>query len=66
MKLKPFKMARFFAQNEFAAPYLFCCSNCESLSVGVLLNFERNALKKLLSLRLGYTESPGSVDLHIM
>ena len=63
MKLKPFQLERYFAQYEFTAPYLLCCSDCESLSVGDLLKFEQNAQDKLLSLWLGYTESLGSPEL---
>jgi aspartate/methionine/tyrosine aminotransferase len=63
MKLPPAKMARFFAQHEFTAPYLFCSSDCESFSVDELLKFEPHALEAMLSLRLGYTDSPGSLEL---
>lgn len=56
-------MARFFAQHEFTAPYLFCSSDCESCSVEDLLKFEPQALDAMLSLRLGYTDSPGSREL---
>jgi aspartate/methionine/tyrosine aminotransferase len=63
MKLQPFQLERYFAQYEFSAPYLLCCSDCESLSVGDLLGFEQNAQDDFLSLRLGYTESLGSPEL---
>lgn len=63
MKLAPAKMARFFAQHEFTAPYLFCCSDCESYSVEDVLKFDSQALETLLSLRLGYTDAPGSLEL---
>jgi aspartate/methionine/tyrosine aminotransferase len=63
MKLPPAKMARFFAKHEFTAPYLFCPSDCESFSVEDLLKFEPQALEAMLSLRLGYTDSPGSLEL---
>jgi aspartate/methionine/tyrosine aminotransferase len=63
MKLKPFQLERYFAQYEFTAPYLLCCSDCESLSVGDLLKFEQNAQDELSSLWLGYTESLGSPEL---
>lgn len=56
-------MERYFARFEFAAPYLLCCSDCETLSVADLLNFEPNALDDFFSLRLGYTESLGSFEL---
>ena len=63
MKLKPFRLERYFAHYEFTAPYLLCCSDCESLSLGDLLEFEHNAQEKLSSLWLGYTESSGSPEL---
>ena len=63
MKLKPFRLERYFARYEFTAPYLLCCSDCESLSVGDLLQMEAGAREDLLALRLGYTESVGSPEL---
>ncbi len=63
MKLKPFRLEQFFAQYEFTAPYLLCCSDCESLSVGDLLKLEQNAHEELSSLWLGYTEAIGSPEL---
>lgn len=63
MKMKPFRLERYFAQYEFTAPHLLCCSDCESLSVGDLLKFEQNAHEELSSLWLGYTESHGSPEL---
>lgn len=63
MKLKPFRLERYFAQHEFTAPYLLCCSDCESISVEELLNFAPNAKGEFLSLRLGYTESLGGAEL---
>ena len=42
-----------------SAPYLLCCSDCESFSVRELLELEGEAEKQLLSLKLGYTESFG-------
>ncbi len=63
MKLKPFRLERFFAQYEFTAPYLLCCSDCESQSVDDLLRLEDGAHEQLSSLWLGYTESRGSPEL---
>ena len=63
MKLKPFRLERFFAQYEFTAPYLLCCSDCESLSVEDLLKLEDKAQDELFSLWLGYTESRGHPEL---
>lgn len=63
MKLDPFKLERYFAQHEFKAPYLLCCSDCESITVGDLLKNEPDALDRLTSLWLGYTESLGHPEL---
>ena len=63
MQLKEFQLERYFAKHEFKAPYLLCCSDCESLSIGDLLQFDASAQDKLLSLGLGYTESLGSPEL---
>lgn len=63
MKLQPFKLERYFAKYEFTAPHLLCCSDCESLSIGDLLEFEQIAQAEFSSLWLGYTESLGSPEL---
>lgn len=63
MKPEPFQLERYFAQHEFKAPYLLCCSDCETLSVRELLEYEPGAHEDFLSLRLGYTESPGDPQL---
>ena len=63
MKLRPFRLERYLATHEFSAPYLLCCSDCESFSVRELLELEAEAKKQLLSLKLGYTQSPGSPEL---
>ncbi len=63
MKLQPFRLERYFAKYEFTAPYLLCCSDCESLSVNDLLALEPNSRDDFFSLRLGYTESLGSSKL---
>ncbi|MDP3478489.1 MAG: aminotransferase class I/II-fold pyridoxal phosphate-dependent enzyme [Desulfoprunum sp.] len=63
MKPRPFLLERYFAEHEFSAPYLLCCSDCESLSIKDLLQKEPEAHERFLSLRLGYTESLGSPEL---
>ena len=62
-QLRPFKLERYFAQHEFSAPYLLCCSDCESLTIEELLRYEPGAKEGLLSLWLGYTESLGNPEL---
>lgn len=57
MKIRDFQLERFFAKYEFKAPYLLCTSDCETFTVGEILELEE-ALK-LEDLRLGYTEPLG-------
>lgn len=59
MRISPFRLERYFARYEFTAPYLLCCSDCESISVGDLLAMEEDSLAALQDLWLGYTESQG-------
>lgn len=61
MKLKVFKLAKYFDKYEFSAPYLFCCSDCESFEVQEL--FSNQEFEDLKRLRLGYTESQGDPNL---
>lgn len=63
MKISPFKLERFFAQYEFKVPYLLCASDCESLSVRELLNFEPDSIETFHNVWLGYTESQGNPEL---
>ncbi len=63
MKLKDFKLERFFAKYEFRTPYLLCCSDCESFSVEELFNLDKEAERDFKRLWLGYTESPGHPEL---
>lgn len=63
MKLDAFKLERYFARHEFSAPYLLCCSDCESMALRELLALEPGASEKFDSLWLGYTESLGHPDL---
>jgi aspartate/methionine/tyrosine aminotransferase len=59
MTLAPFKLERFFAEYEFNVPYLLCASDCQSMSLGELLDLEPGASGALAELWLGYTESQG-------
>lgn len=64
MKLPEFKLERYFARNEFSAPYLLCCSDCESFSVGEILALEgEDALSSFSQLPLSYTDSQGNPEL---
>ncbi|HIH96931.1 MAG TPA: aminotransferase class I/II-fold pyridoxal phosphate-dependent enzyme [Thermoplasmata archaeon] len=63
MEIKEFKLERFFGKYEFTAPYLLCCSDCESFAVSELLALEKKSGEKLDKLWLGYTESQGNPAL---
>jgi hypothetical protein len=53
-----FKVERFFAKYEFTAPYLLCCSDCESFSLKEILEIADEESKKAWeNLSLCYTES---------
>lgn len=59
MNLPPFHLERYFAQYEFNAPHLLCVSDCQSMSIGELLDLEPGSREKFENLSLGYTEAPG-------
>ena len=56
---KPFKLERYFARWEFQVPFALGSSDCETMSVDELLSLQPGSLDRLLTLRLGYTESAG-------
>ncbi|MBN1939899.1 MAG: aminotransferase class I/II-fold pyridoxal phosphate-dependent enzyme [Candidatus Aminicenantes bacterium] len=60
MKIKPFKLERFFAEHEFTAPFNMCASDCEPLTMAELLDMaDKASLKLWANLGLGYTEPQG-------
>jgi aspartate/methionine/tyrosine aminotransferase len=61
--IRPFAIERFYEKWEFRAELMLSSSDCESRSLGELLAFEQDARERLLALRLGYTEVPGSPEL---
>lgn len=63
MKLPDFKIERFFSRLEFAAPFMMCASDCESMSIGELLGLEDGAAGRFHEQRLGYTETAGAPSL---
>ncbi len=63
MRLRPFKLERFFAEYEFKVKHLLCSSDAETITVGELLAYEPGAAERLQALRLGYTESTGAPEL---
>jgi aspartate/methionine/tyrosine aminotransferase len=60
MSIRPFQLERYFGQHEFTVRYHLCCSDCETLSVGELLDLAGLPVSALADLRLGYTESQGN------
>jgi aspartate/methionine/tyrosine aminotransferase len=63
MRIRPFAIERFYERWEFAAELMLSSSDCESRGVADLLALEPDARERLLGLRLGYTEVPGSLEL---
>jgi aspartate/methionine/tyrosine aminotransferase len=63
MKIPPFELERYFANYEFNTRYLLGSSDCESLSIGDLLDLEEGADRNFREHWLGYTESQGNPDL---
>jgi aspartate/methionine/tyrosine aminotransferase len=59
MKIKPFKLERYYTINEFSAKYSLCNSDSESMTINDLLSLEKGAKDKFHNLWLGYTESKG-------
>ena len=63
MRIAPFALERYYERWEFRARLMLSSSDCESRTVADLLALEPGAEERLLSLRLGYTEVPGSSEL---
>ena len=60
MKIKEFKLERYFAKYEFTAKYLFSSSDCDGYALSeVLAHATPEELKMWDQLALGYTESAG-------
>lgn len=63
MHIAPFTIEQFFAIYEFTTPYILCASDCESLTVGELLELAHWPPHALNDLPLHYTEAQGSPPL---
>jgi aspartate/methionine/tyrosine aminotransferase len=63
VQVAPFEIERFYERWEFRAELMLSSSDCESRSLAELLALEPDAHERLLALRLGYTEVPGSCEL---
>src|SRR6516225_2427029 len=63
MDARPFRIERYYARYEFATRYMLSSSDCESRTIGSLLEFEPDAYARLLDTWCGYTETPGAPEL---
>jgi aspartate/methionine/tyrosine aminotransferase len=61
---RPFQLERYFARHEFTTRHLLASSDCEALSLAELLALADDRDRAAWEgLRLGYTESPGLLEL---
>lgn len=63
MEIAPFATEQYFALYEFNTPHLLSSSDCETMSIGELMDLAGLGIDGLGGLRLGYTESLGNPDL---
>ena len=63
MQIAPFTLEQFFAQYEFTTPWILCASDCETMSIGELLNLAGQPMTALADLTLSYTHSQGDPQL---
>jgi aspartate/methionine/tyrosine aminotransferase len=63
MELTPFRIERFYARYEFTTRYMLSSSDCESRTIGELLELEPDAQERLNGTWCGYTESVGAPEL---
>ena len=63
MELSPFRIERFYARYEHTTRFMLSSSDCESRTIGALLELEPDAQARLLETWCGYTESPGGPEL---
>src|ERR1700745_4534387 len=63
VELSPFRIERFYARYEHSTRFMLSSSDCESRTIGALLELEPGAHGRLLETWCGYTESPGGPEL---
>jgi aspartate/methionine/tyrosine aminotransferase len=63
VQLSPFRIERFYARHEFTTRYMLSSSDCQSRTIGELLELEPGAQERLLNQWCGYTESLGAPEL---
>lgn len=61
--IEPFATELYFEQYEFRCPHLLSASDCETMSIGELLERAGSSLAELGALTLGYTEARGIPEL---
>lgn len=62
--MKDFLLERYFARHEFSARFMLSSSDCDGLPMEQLISLaDSSELTLWKGLRLGYTESPGSIFL---
>lgn len=63
MPIAPFRLERYFGRLEFAVRHHLSASDCESMTVGELLELAGTPVSDLTDLHLGYTECQGHPEL---
>jgi aspartate/methionine/tyrosine aminotransferase len=63
VQLRPFRIERYYARYEFTTRYMLSSSDCQSRTIGELLELEPDAHERLLAHWCGYTESAGAPEL---
>ncbi len=63
MKIKPFKLERYYTLHEHTAKYSLCNSDCEAMTIADLLSLEKGAKEAFDNTWLGYTHTQGSPEL---
>jgi len=63
VKIKPFKLERYYSQHEFTSKHSICNSDCEAMTIQQLLSMEDGATEKFNSQWLGYTDTKGEYGL---
>jgi len=63
MKIKPFKLERYYTLYEHSAKHSLCNSDCEAMTISELLSLEQGAEEKFHNTWLGYTQTQGSPSL---
>lgn len=63
MRPPPFRIERYYARHEFTTRYMLSSSDCESRTIGELLELEPGAHERLLGTWCGYTEPAGAPEL---